>query len=1500
LAETEINKVVPKKRSLFHRIVNIFLYTGLGLFIILLLLFSISQTSTFREFLRQKVVSIANQNLNGTLYINKIDGTIFTSLILRHTVLNMGMDTILNAGTIEVRTSPLQLLLKKIKVRKIEISNAAISLVSDSTGKLNISALTHPTKPDTAKSTFPFKIEVNNFILSNISFNLQKFYLTGSTAYYDKLNMDDFRVKYLNLKLNASADIHNNDYQVDLTELSFSPNINNFNLKELSGQFAVNKKELFANNLRIFTTNSDLLIKAKSEFNIFDSTQSFSKARLDLNLSSDKFNFIDVSPFVPSLNLLKGDLSIHLNAKGTFKELTVDLIDIKFLKSHLQTKGIVKNLDRPQQMFISAVFKDTYIFQADVDKLLPGIHMRVYEKFGLLKFDTLTFTGNPLNFKTSISLITDKGKLIADSHFNFEKTPSQYEMNFRTIGFDISPIANINTNLNSKGNIKGAGFNPREMTATVSINADGSSISGNRIDSLQIDANAADKKINYNLSIVADTSSIDMFGFINLLTEKDPSYKFTGNFNKIDLHKFVQDSSLISSLNFSVNAEGTGFDQDNLDLYLTLMLKNSTINGIYIDSTRAIADIRRDTGAGRVINLISDLADISVTGKFTFSSVAEALSDEINLFTSVSKKKSNEFFTSNQSLPFQPPVITPAITRLKKSQVIDSPSSLKYLVEFKDFALLSLFLGHAQIEINGEMSGELRNTKDSIYFSYLTDIDYIKYKKNDEAFLISSLHLGLNVANFHDSEDPGNIIAKLELNTDRVFAGADIRDIHLGVDLKNQIANVNFFSRLENSSAKLNGSVDISGRFLKLLLDTLLLDYKGIKLKNKGRAELNYAENELNINNFVLTRDSAELNIKGTLSRYKNQSLEITLKNLSARDIALNLGQLRPENSPDANVGFSTEITGNLENPLIKFNLMIDNVSYKNKNFGSLAGGFNYLNKDLTFDFKFTGPLLNQNDADLKITGNLPVDLGYSGASPRMSYTIPMDIRIIAGNFNLEPVGDFLPMVKKIRGILKADLEISGTYNNLKPKGYLDLSKAAFVSEQNNLEYNAEMRLSILDQDLNLENVQISNVPGTMDGGILTGKGTAVMKNFNLVSSNFNVSGALKVLGDESKTASPSVYGDLVIATKGNVEFTMNEDGAFLKAPIEVKKAKLVFPPTQSAYRNTSDNFIYKYISDTIGVRRNRLDTLNIGNLTRRTNTLRNSKNVKKSSFDYSIDVSVNDEATIVFVLSKELNQNLTAVLKGNFLYERIDGKSNAQGELTLLEGSTLEFIKTLQAAGTIRFESDLSNPNLDITATYKGYYYPADSSTTNVQEVAVAVKIKITGPLKDLDKKFVKEENNFAVYYGQDNIDNNIPDPTKDASDAAMFLVAGKFASDMTPQDKSAASGQLSNTATSMAGGILGGILNKQLGDYVRSVELRRAGSTTKFNISGTLPWKLRYSIGGTTDVFQDLNQANIKFEYPILNSLLLRLERKQAVTETTSSNEMINELGLKYRFEF
>ena len=402
----------------------------------------------------------------------------------------------------------------------------------------------------------------------------------------------------------------------------------------------------------------------------------------------------------------------------------------------------------------------------------------------------------------------------------------------------------------------------------------------------------------------------------------------------------------------------------------------------------------------------------------------------------------------------------------------------------------------------------------------------------------------------------------------------------------------------------------------------------------------------------------------------------------------------------------------------------------------------------------------------------------------------------------------------------------------------------------------------------------------------------------------------MKVLSDASKAVSPSVYGDLVVATNGNLQFTTDESGTFLSAPIIVKKAKLTFPPTQTAYQNSANNFIYRFVADTTGDASKEMDFERLVQLARQRDSNGKTETEKKSNFNYNINVKVEKEASLRFILSKEINQNLTALIKGSFQYEKTGDRPNVQGELTLMEGSTLEFLKTFEATGTIRFESELNNPNLNITATYKDNYFPPDAENKPEQ---VAVKVYLKGPLNDLSKNFIQDKNNIQVYVGADNINNNTPDQSKDVSDAVMFILTGKFASDLNTQQQtqaltqsgtinpqtSALTGTATATATSLAGSLLGGFLNQYLGDYVRSVELRSIGSTTKFNLVGRVK-DFRYSIGGSTDVFQDLSQANVKIEYPLYQNLLLRLERKDAITQTSISNEMVNELGLKYRFEF
>jgi hypothetical protein len=140
--------------------------------------------------------------------------------------------------------------------------------------------------------------------------------------------------------------------------------------------------------------------------------------------------------------------------------------------------------------------------------------------------------------------------------------------------------------------------------------------------------------------------------------------------------------------------------------------------------------------------------------------------------------------------------------------------------------------------------------------------------------------------------------------------------------------------------------------------------------------------------------------------------------------------------------------------------------------------------------------------------------------------------------------------------------------------------------------------------------------------------------------------------------------------------------------------------------------------------------------------------------------------------------------------------------------------------------------------------------------------------------------------------------DATKTPSDAMMFIIVGKFTNDATSQDRNVAA----STATSFAGTVIGTILNESFGDFVRSVRFQQYGTETKFSLVGKYG-RLRYEIGGTSQVFQDITRANLKFEIPPITSLrnlILRLERRDPLQGTSTYAEMVTAFGVKYRFDF
>jgi hypothetical protein len=1497
---------ILKKRTLFHRIVNVFLYIGIIILVLFLIAFGFSQTSTFRNYLRQNIVNIANKELNGHLSIGEIDGTIFTSLILRNTKINMGSDTLLYANLIEVKTSPLQIFLKRIYVRKILISDAKIAFLADRSGNLNITKLFPPSSQDSTHSKFPFKIEVPDLNLKNINFKLQDYDNANSNQVYNNLNMHDLRINNINLSLSGSADIGKNEYELKINYFSFSPNLKNFALKNLSGEFIIDTNEVLINNLSLITDSTDLSLSARlKDFNLFDSTafSKIDKAKLNVNLKASKFNFNDLSSFVTPLNILRGTAYINLETSGSFRELNINHLDVNYLNTSFRSKGEVSNLLDPDRMYISVSFFNSQLKQTDIHNLLPSIGIPSFKNTEIVQFDTLNFHGNPLNFNTTAFLRIGNGTAGINASLNFKKPNPVYNINLITDHFDLLPFTGITTNLTSKANIKGSGFSTQKLNSSLKFIADGSTIAGNKIDTLRFSANASNKNIKFDLLSSAATTGADLNGSFNFINQDRPTYELKGSVKNLNLADFTHDSTLKSNLNFKMDGSGDDFDIEKTSLFLTMELDKSMIKGVNINNARAIFDIRSNDNGERVINIISDLADITIIGKYSIKNSINLLSDEAGLLTNAFKAKIDSIMNPDTVFNRQ---LSTGVTVLQNQKpeglMIDSASSFKYTIEFKNFDLLSLLLGSNQLSLDGDMSGEVKTDAHGIMMSVNTNLNYLKYLDAGNVFFLSNFNLGLDVSNNYDAQSLSDINCSIKLTADRIFEGSDFHNIAFNLKLTKNIASLNFSGKLkDNIATSIDGFIDLRDDIVKLNLDTLNFKYNNYSLINNGNIKINYSRDKILVDHFSLIRNNGEINIGGLLARNGNQDLKIEMKNISGSDLTANLLNVNPENSLGANIHLNAEITGSYAEPLMSLNFGADSVKFRDKVFGSLVSNLVYRNQNLSVDVKFLDSLLYKDMPALQISGNVPIDLAFSGVKERFKKSEPIDLTLNAKEFDLGTLGNIVPKISQLTGRLIANVRLTGTPSSLDPSGQIEVKNLGFRVDVNNLLYTAGIKLKIENHKISIDSLLVANAPGTKGGGIITGSGSINLKNFEIASMNANVRGSLKILSEDSKAVSPSLYGDLVIQTDNQITYTMDSKGSFVNVPIIVKEAKLTFPPTQSTYQNSADNFVYRYVVDSSKINKSELDFERLIDLSKKMNA-ENSEEAKEqtSTLGYSVNIKVQNEATIKFVLSREFNQNLTAVIQGNLQYDNVEGRSNAQGELKLLDGSTLEFFKTFEATGSIRFESQMNNPNLNILATYKNYYTPPDQN----KEEPVEVTIKLSGPLKDLSKNLTQGKNNINVYVGSEDIANNRPDPTKDVTSAMFFVLTGKF--DLTDQQSQASnnsanalSGITSSTTTSFAGSLIGGVLNHYLGDYVRGVELRSVGSTTKFNLVGKVK-NFRYSIGGSTDVFQDFSQANVMIEYPIIKNLLLRLERKEGITQTSVSNQMINELGLKYRFEF
>jgi hypothetical protein len=1486
------------KRPLARRIINYFIGAGVGIIIILFVVFGFTQTSSFRNWLKNFVVEQVNSSTNGKLSIEGLDGTIFTSLILSKTVYTLEDDTLFSAGKIELRVSVLKIFLKTIYLRKLEIDDAKISLLKDENGELNISRITSPSKQEEKKDTltssepFNWKIEIASLTLKNCNFSHQTVSNKNSTVEYPQPEMNDLRLDNINLSLSGSANIAANEYELYISEFRVKPNLIGFNLLNLSGNFVMLNDIAGVTDLKISTERSNISINAAiSDFSPFgDNELNLKNSPIKVELDAKDFNFDDLTNFVSGTDLLKGNVETHISAAGTLSDLELKNLEIKLNETRLQASGFLKNILGGADMLISTRFDNSFVNQDDIQNLLPSISVPSYKEFGVLQFDSLYFEGKPLQFNSGLVLNTNKGSVAGSVNMDLTGEEILYDFNIKTKNLNLEPIAGIKTNLNLICALKGKGFSPQNLETSVQINALKSSIGEILFNKFAINATGSNGIIKTDVSF----SSLETIGNVNsnfdFTDSVNTKYNFTIALNGFNIKDFVKENELTSDLNIKLTGDGENFDQDRLNLFAVLDIDSSKLDNISIDSTTLIADIRSGEDS-RVINIISDLADLTIEGKFTLPEIIDVISDETSMLSSSIKNKIRRIqppdFIDSEPVSATTEDIKEKTANLLAGRNID----VQYLLELKSFKLLSLFLGQSDIEVDGEISGRVFSANDSVSVLLGTKIAQMKYWDGLDLFYLSDFNLSFAMNDRISENAFDDFKTDVKVDAKRIFVGSEITDLSFNMDFNNNYAQFNLSTVYDGiADLDLTGSFLVNDNNVEVTLKNFLMKYLELDIRNKNDIEFSYSNNNFNFQAFKLVHNGGEIDLNGEFSLAGNEALSLKINKFRMGDLSVNLLGISRDKSFDGELDLDLEISGNANNPQIDLSYSVDSIKIQNLYLGSLKSAANYSNKLVNVDLSFYEQENMESRHSFGVSGKIPIDLALF-AKERFSQDEIIDLALFADNFDLRFITGLIPGITNLKGLLNGEVKFSGSYEDLQSKGEFSIGNTSFILKANNLTYLLDGNIKFENEKIILLSLHMRNEPGIKDGGVITAAGEIAHQNFKIDRIDLHATGDLKLLDERSRAINPYFFGNIAVKTRGEIVYTSMKERNYLSADLILKNgASIIYSPAQSAFTNENDKFIYIFAS----TREEDLMKRQIDSLIQ-ISQKKKEELTRKIPFDLDLKIEVEKEAKMVFVLSKEFKQNLTTYLGGNFEYSVVDNLPIASGELTLLDGSKLDFIKTFQAEGNVKFLDELDNPYINVTAKYESSYSP-DTLRSGANDYDIQVRIQLEGPARNLTSNFLRNENNIEVYKKRRNYTQYELDPSKTASDAMFFIIVNKFPEDATLQESNLAL----STAASLAGSIVGAVLNEKFGDVVRSVNVQQVGTETKFNLIGKVE-EFRYEIGGTSQVFQDLSRANVKIERPVIfPNLIIKFDRREPSYQSATFSEMINEIGLKYSFIF
>lgn len=1251
---------------------------------LILLQFPSVQTSIAR-----KAVSSLSDKINGRISVGNVYLVFFNKVIVKDfSIVSSDVsplldslkanfnqsDTLLACNKLSVTLDPSQLLKMKLKLKTVALDGGVFNLQTESGKQTNLDRIFKLSK-DTPKDTSGGSLDL---LANSLRINDFRFTLNNPYKPWDK---GDSIINFSNLKV---RDINVNISDVHLSSDTLHACINNisgidhsgFKLAALRGNARVSGTETLISDIYLADSYSSLdakyfYLKYTSPKDLADFT---TKVKLGIDFSGSFLNFKTIGKIAPSM--YGSSLAFYLDgqASGTVNNINTDNLTVTSTSglSFVEIDARIMGLPDVSRTMAVAQINRSSTTCRDIASIVASINNTPRNKFlaSLSPFVRYNFTGSLMglldDFVADGTIASSIGNIDMDLLFRNETDNGvRFDGSISAVDFDMGQALSneLFGKLDLKADVNALfGSGKKGMDVTIdSINVSRFGLNGYDYSHIHAMGRYTDKYFNGTISCHDPNLDFLFHGLFSFAKESESKY---------DFQVYVPVANL-DSLNIR-----TGTDLKELNFYATANFTN--IKDSYLN--------------GKVE--IKNVVYRSSKGKFKLGNIK------------VLSLNSDKVFTASLDAPFAKAQYSgpgPIDMFIRKAADIAVFSNLDNL--FSRDTTLKLNTG------NYNFYAQTYNTRNlcqvimpGLYIMDSTRLNVTIDRKNNLKAVAQSGRIATGadfMKNFRLTLTGGaGKPAKADLFSRNIrFAGMrmDSSTISLSADSNLLRAAFNFKndSTEDNSASLLADVLFKPAREMEVDIDgSSSISLKGEKWKFTP-AHISVADSCISVSDFNIANRDQTFSLYGNVSRYNPDSLNFNLKNFNIGIFNLFLTKSFNLQGFFSGNGVVSDL---YREPKVFFDINGEDVSVYNNKVGTLKmmSKWDVAEKQLN--------ILVKSNLDGK--PNLSATGYYK---PETSY--------LSMNASLEDlsVGYFEPflegLVSRTSGSLSGDLQLSGEFDKLSLVGEgCRFNNLGFLLDFTQVPYRLNGPFELTEKGIFFKNLPIYdkfNSKGSVNGSLTYN----YFRNLALdINVDFTGMQCLNTTERDNEFFYGSAFATGAVHLKGPLEKIGIDIG------VVSNNNTVIHIPLSSSANATQTNLL-TFVEPESEVWIDPYDTLAIN----RTNVVRS-----ETQLDVNMEARLTPAAEIMIEIDKSVGDVIRAKGNGTIDLDINPSKEvfDIFGDYHVTDGS-YKFVLagfaakdfTLQPGGTINFNGDVTNTNLNLEAVYhtKASINPLIADTSSV-----------------------------------------------------------------------------------------------------------------------------------------------------------------------------------------